>query len=89
MAIYHAFSGQREEAVAQTQRMLEIAPSDPSTHYYDALIKWHHGEAEATYQAIKSSLELGMSPVFIVTDPTLAPLRKETRFQTLVASYEN
>jgi TolB-like protein/Flp pilus assembly protein TadD len=89
LAIYHAFSGQREEAVAQTQRMLEIAPSDPSAHYYDALIKWHHGEAEATYQAIKSSLELGMSPVFIVTDPTLAPLRKETRFQTLVASYEN
>ena len=70
-------------------KMLEIASADPSAHYYAALVAWQRRDAEATYQAIQSALELGMSPLFITKDPTLAPLREEVRFQTLIAAYQS
>jgi TolB-like protein/class 3 adenylate cyclase/Flp pilus assembly protein TadD len=89
LAIYLAFSGQHEEAAAQAQKMLAIAPADPSAHYYEALVKWQRRDVDATYQAIQSALELGMSAVFIARDPTLAPLREEVRFQALISGYES
>ena len=84
LAVYDAFGGHPDEALAQVERMLTLAPMEPSAHYYDALVEWQLGDADATYEALKSALAFGMSPVFIVRDPTLAPALKEARFEALV-----
>ena len=88
LAIYLAFLGRHDEASVQITKMLDIAAAEPSAHYYTALVSWQRQDVEATYQAIDSALQLGMPPVFIAQDPTLAPLRDEARFQALLASYQ-
>lgn len=87
LGLYYAHTGRRDEAEAQLRRALELAPAEPTAYYFDALGKRHDGNTNGVYAALEKALELGLSPVFITTDPDLAPLLSESRFAALINQY--
>jgi tetratricopeptide (TPR) repeat protein len=85
---YYAHTGRRDEAYAQMRKVLELAPMAPTAYYFDALVKWRYGETDDVYRDLERALELGMSPVFIRTDPDFASLRGKERFERLLERHK-
>lgn len=71
-------------ARALIDRALRLAPDDPYSHYYDALI---HLAADNLVEAIDSlevAARMGYSKPMLAADPHLAPLRTHSRFRAIV-----
>jgi class 3 adenylate cyclase/tetratricopeptide (TPR) repeat protein/TolB-like protein len=72
---------------ADAQRLiaaaLELAPTDPYVHYYDALVCARMGDTEDALDRLEKAVEMGYSRVLIRAEPHLAALRGSERFAAI------
>lgn len=78
--------GDDEDAAALIDRGLLIAPEDPYSHYYQALIHTRNGVYEEAVSSLERAVELGYPVVMLRSEPYLEPLRSEQAFKRLVSS---
>jgi Flp pilus assembly protein TadD len=78
-----AMLGRLDEAQRLIGAALEIAPSDPYVHYYDALVHARMGETEGAIDRLETAVEMGYSRALIRAEPHLAALRDSARFAEL------
>ena len=79
-----AMLGHLDEANALIATALELAPTDPYVHYYDALVHARMGEPDAALDRLEKAVEMGYSRAMIRAEPHLADLRSRERFVQLV-----
>lgn len=79
-----AMLGRFDEAQRLIGTALELAPTDPYVHYYDALVRARMGEPEAALDRLETAVEMGYSRALIRAEPQLAELRDRERFAQLV-----
>ena len=72
------------EARALIDKARELAPDDPYTYYYDALILLRAGNENAAIEALQVAAEKGYSKVMLAAEPHLETLRGDPRFAALV-----
>lgn len=75
LGLYHAYSGNRAEALSYTQRMLDTGTSPPTSHYFAALVHWALGKPEPAYVELAEARSLGFSADILLEDPDLIKLR--------------
>jgi tetratricopeptide (TPR) repeat protein len=79
-----AMLGQAEEAHDTIARALRLAPRNPYSHYYDALIKTRQGDIEGAVLAAEAAMELGYPRSMLELEPHLAALRRTHEFAEAV-----
>ena len=91
LALVHAAMGRDQEAMRELEQALPalakaVDPTHPQVlhHYYDlACIAARVGERERALDYLERSISGGPRDEDILTDPDLAPLRSEPRYQAL------
>jgi Flp pilus assembly protein TadD len=63
-----------------------LAPDDPYTYYYDALISLRAGDETAALSSLVTAVEKGYSRQMLRAEPHLAVLRNDPRFLAIVNS---
>ena len=86
LAWAQTMSGDDSQAADLIERAIGIAPNDPYTFYYDALLKTRNGELTAATNAVKSAVKLGYPKRMLAAEPYLASLRGENEFDELLTS---
>lgn len=84
VAWIRAMLGNATEARALMDRAHRLAPDDPYTHYYDALVYLKAGDKSAALAALETALDKGYSRQMLAADPHLAGLRGDSRFSAIV-----
>ncbi len=84
LAWISAMLDQREEARALIDRARALAPDDPYSHYYDALVSLRAGQRDAALAALAVAADKGYSRQLLSVEPHLAPLKDDPRFATIV-----
>jgi tetratricopeptide (TPR) repeat protein len=79
--------GNIDEARSLISRAVELEPSDPYVHYYDALLKHRLGDADGAIRALRVSVEQGYPAAMLEADPLFAGLRDNARFTAIVDDY--
>jgi len=82
----YAMLGKQAEARATIDKVRELAPDDPYTHYYDGLISLREGNTDAALDALEEAARLGYSLRIMAAEPHLATLRMNPRFAEIVSS---
>lgn len=72
------------EARALIDKARELAPDDPYTYYYDALILLRAGNENAAVEALQVAAEKGYSKAMLAAEPHLETLRGDPRFAAIV-----
>jgi TolB-like protein/tetratricopeptide (TPR) repeat protein/DNA-binding winged helix-turn-helix (wHTH) protein len=85
LAWIKAMLGNADDAAELVMRAGRIDPRDPHIPYIDALIRTRRGDLGAALDRLEAAIEMGHSPMLIAADPHLAALRREPRFQAMVA----
>jgi adenylate cyclase len=75
-----AMLGHAEEARDTIAHVLRLAPRNPYSHYYDALIKARQGDIEGAVLAAGAAMELGYPRSMLELEPHLAALRRTHEF---------
>ena len=79
--------GRLEEGLAADERLVRLAPRDPTVHYNLACSLALLARREAALDALERAAELGYRDTeHLLADEDLASLRAEVRFQALVES---
>ena len=92
LALAYAGLGDKEKALAQAQQALKDYASDavykPSAEATLAQVQAHFGDRDAAIAALPHLLEVpaGLNVATLKLDPLWDPLRKDPRFEKLVAS---
>lgn len=77
--------GRLEEGLAADERLVGLAPDDPTVRYNLACSLALLGRLEPALDALDRAVELGYDdPEHLVSDEDLASLRAEARFRALV-----
>jgi len=78
--------GRLEEGLAADERLVRLAPDDPTVRYNLACSLALLGRAEEALDALERAIDLGYSdPEHMQADEDLASVRSHPRFQALVA----
>ncbi len=72
-----------DEARRLMDKARSLAPEDPYTHYYDALVYLRAGDHDATLAALQIAVEKGYSRQLLLAEPHLVPIRNDPRFATI------
>ncbi|MEW6071893.1 MAG: tetratricopeptide repeat protein [Planctomycetota bacterium] len=81
--------GRLEEGLATDQKLLRLAPDNPTVHYNLACSLALLGHVDGALDALERAVELGYDDAeHLVRDDDLHPLRREPRFQRLVRRLE-
>lgn len=86
LAWIQAMLGKPEEARKLMDKALTLAPDDPYTHYYDALVYLKAGDKNAALTALEIAVGKGYSALMLAAEPHLKPLRDDPRFSILIIS---
>jgi Flp pilus assembly protein TadD len=79
--------GRLEEGLAADQRLVHLAPRDPTVHYNLACSLALLGRGEEALDALERAIALGYRDTeHLLGDEDLASVRASARFQTLLAS---
>jgi serine/threonine-protein kinase len=81
---YLSAVGERERALAELARALELSPADPFVLSRAALVYEQSGMREAALAAVEDALREGFSVAELQRWPPLAGLRKDPRYQQLI-----
>jgi len=76
--------GESQEALATVKRGLQVDPSDPYGHYYDALIRYQTGYEDAALKSLGTALEKGYPVGLLVAEPYLGDFRANDRFHAMI-----
>ncbi len=81
--------GRLEEGLAADERLVRLAPENPTVHYNLACSLALLGRPGGALQALARAVDLGYDDVLhLLDDPDLASLRGEPRFRELVTLLE-
>jgi len=80
----YAMLGQPAEARKMIDKARELAPDDPYTHYYNAMVYLRAGDKAAAIAALEIAANKGYSRRLLAAEPHLAPLRSDPRFSDIV-----
>ncbi len=89
LAWAQAMLSQAEEARDTIARALRLAPRNPYSHYYDALIKTQQGDIEGAVLAAEAAMEFGYPRSMLELEPHLATLRQTHEFAEAVSGESN
>jgi tetratricopeptide (TPR) repeat protein len=84
LALCDSMLGKQPEAVALIARAAAQTPSDPEIQFRAAEIYEQGGDHAAALNKLALAVHMGYSVADIRRDPTLAQLRKDSRYQKLV-----
>lgn len=80
MALYSARIGDRNKAIALSQRALALAPANADVHFRAALAFELVGERSAALASIAEARRLGYPLNYIQAEPDLAALRRDPQY---------
>jgi len=86
LAWAEAMRGAEADAARLIERALSVAPNDPYSHYYDALIHVRQGELELATGSIVAAAGLGYPRSMLAAEPYLRRLRSVAAFTDLLDS---
>jgi tetratricopeptide (TPR) repeat protein len=84
LAWIRAMLDKPEEARSLMDKSRDLAPDDPYTHYYDALVFLRAGNQDAALTALEIAADKGYSRQILAAEPHLASLRNDPRFSAIV-----
>jgi serine/threonine-protein kinase len=84
LALFLVKSGQSDEAVAEIERALQLAPDDPWVLASAAVVLEIAGRRERALDALADAIEAGYSVDELKRDPELLELRKDPAYHRLV-----
>jgi tetratricopeptide (TPR) repeat protein len=73
-----------EEALELMSRARALAPDDPYTHYYDALISYRAGDPARALDSLEIAVNKGYSTHMLAAEPLFATLRDDPRFIDII-----
>jgi TolB-like protein/Tfp pilus assembly protein PilF len=88
LAAYLVNTGRGEEARTVAYRAIELAPDNPSTHYFAAIVEIRSGAPEVALKLLKAAVSNGYSARLIAVDPQFESVKEESIFKTLIARNE-
>jgi TolB-like protein/Tfp pilus assembly protein PilF/DNA-binding winged helix-turn-helix (wHTH) protein len=88
LAYYSARVGDEEHVQRYARRALELDPHDLLVHYYAALVALERHDAAAALDSLSRAVGLGYPAQLVRAAPDFASLRRDTRFQQLLAQSE-
>jgi tetratricopeptide (TPR) repeat protein len=84
LAWIQAMLNKPDAARTLIDRARDLAPDDPYTHYYDAMVFLRVGDETAALAALQIAADKGYSLQMLAAEPHLAPLRDNPRFSAIV-----
>lgn len=81
--------GDIDAATAHAQRIVEMDPADPYSHYYDALVRLEAGDSDGAIDALERSVKTGYPLAMLSTEPILNNIRDDQRFARLLVGTNN
>lgn len=85
LAYYYSRTGDRDRALALDARARRDAPDNMYVHYNSALINAGFARNDEALNALERAVDLGYQPDLLRSDPVLAVIREDGRFQRLVS----
>jgi eukaryotic-like serine/threonine-protein kinase len=86
LANYSAMLDNRQQALSQLKRALELAPSDGEVLFRAALVYNHFGDTEQTLTYLKKAADAGYSRAIIRDSPDFMALQQNQEFKALTAT---
>jgi tetratricopeptide (TPR) repeat protein len=84
LAWLHSMLGNLDEAEVLMDRARALAPEDPYTHYYDALVHYRRGDIDGAIAALEVAVDNGYPIALLAAEPHLASLHENSRFLNLI-----
>ncbi|MGI9200150.1 MAG: tetratricopeptide repeat protein [Woeseiaceae bacterium] len=84
-----AMTNDIDAAAAHAQRIVEMGPADPYSHYFDALVKLKAGDPDAAIDALGLSVETGYPLAMLAAEPILREIKDDRRFERLLVRTNN
>jgi tetratricopeptide (TPR) repeat protein len=85
VATYRGMIGDRQGALTDLKRALEVAPNDADVRFRAALLYNRLGDTERTLSSLEKAVSLGYPAAAIHDTPDFDMLRSHPRFQALLA----
>ena len=82
---YSARSRERTDLSHYTRQALQLNPDDPNVRYYVALTALELGDPAAALESLSRAVQLGYPLQLVRAAPDFASLRRDARFQQLLA----
>jgi len=81
--------GYQKQAEKKIRRMIDLFPQFPENHYLLAAVLAMQNDLDAAFDRLEIAIRRGFSNVdLMLSDPALAPLRRQERFQSLIGMFE-
>jgi len=75
-----------DDARELMDKVRSLAPNDPYTYYYDALVLLRVNDQDAALAALETAVDKGYSRILIAAEPHLTALENRQRFAALIHS---
>lgn len=85
LAWAEAMSGNVDDGARYADRAIELAPDDPYSHYYRALVALQANDMDTAMTAINTAAQLGYSRVMLAAEPYLEPLKARPEYVALIS----
>ncbi len=80
----YAMLEKQDEARMTIERVLELAPNDPFSYYYDGLVHLRAGDKTAALVSLKIAADMGYSRRMMTAEPHLKLLKSDPAFLAIV-----
>ena len=87
LALYHAMLQEKSQAVALSQKALQLDPGDPELQLEAAKVYVELGQYRAAVAALEKARKLGGTAYLVRDDPAFHPLAFDVQFQKLAQPY--
>ncbi|MGB5581295.1 MAG: tetratricopeptide repeat protein [Woeseia sp.] len=84
LAWIQAMLDKQNEARKLIDKAVAMAPDDPYTHFYDALIHLRGGDKKRALAALKIAVDRGYSRKMMAAEPHLTALRDDPEFRSVI-----
>ena len=88
IALYRAYAGEKEAALANVQHALNLAPQVADVQFRAALTHELIGDRSAALAALSQASKLGYPLNLIESAPDLLNLRRDARYQKFLINLE-
>ena len=77
--------GNLDDGERYVERAIELAPEDPYSHYYRALVALRANDMDTAMTSINTAAKLGYSRVMLAAEPYLEPLKTRPEYVALIS----
>ena len=82
---YLVNTGDLDAARVAANHALSIAPENPNTHYFVAILEMHSGNKEQALLELRRAIDFGYSTKLLNADPQFASIKNEAGYSALMA----